>query len=313
MFTVFAPSTTLVWMPINANHRPLPAVTLPELCTQAQAALAGNLAGNLIHLRASTALNPYCTQPSATNSLLPTPVKEEEYMETYGNPSHNLNSYNSPMLGNTYSSCFAKGFKQTPERPAISRLWFLAGSVMVRLPSSHIFHSLIFHRILLAPFALSKWLRIFIKGSAVAVRHPGSCWPESHRVLSVNIASSELQETFKLDEVSITKSLSVQSRTGTCIPDNWLLYISCSSTPFFPFSSAAFSHWHSHPIILTLGNNHSSMDSLISKPQAVLLRIHPIPRLPHLPCLWIPFQKHQSHHFKSFNNSEESTTTSPSS
>lgn len=36
--------------------------------------------------------------------------------------------------------------------------------------------------------------------------------------LSVNIASSELEET--LGEVGITKSLSVQSRTGTCIADN---------------------------------------------------------------------------------------------
>ena len=114
---------TLDYLGLDDSHRPPPAATLSELRTQAQAALAGNLAGNPSRLRASTVSNPYRTRPSVTNSLLPTPIsaEEEEYMETYDDSSYNLNSYDSPTLDNTYSSYIAKGFKQTDLLTAATR------------------------------------------------------------------------------------------------------------------------------------------------------------------------------------------------
>lgn len=115
---------TLDYLGLDDSHRPPPAATLSELRNQAQAALAGNLAGNPSRLRASTVSNPYRTRPSVANSLLPTPAstEEEEYLEAYDDPSYNLNTYDSPTaLDSGYTSFVAKGFKQTDLLTAATR------------------------------------------------------------------------------------------------------------------------------------------------------------------------------------------------
>ncbi|THU99333.1 hypothetical protein K435DRAFT_964457 [Dendrothele bispora CBS 962.96] len=106
------------------DHRP-PA-TISELRTQAQAAIAGNLA-NPSRLRASTVSNPYRTRPSLTTSLLsPTAATEEEEYDSYDDQAYTrqrLASYDT-NAETTYSptSYVAKGFKQSdllaaPTRP----------------------------------------------------------------------------------------------------------------------------------------------------------------------------------------------------
>lgn len=70
---------TLDYLGLDDSHRPPPAATISELRNQAQAAIAGNLAGNPSRLRASTVSNPYRTRPSLpTNSLLATSAAEDE-------------------------------------------------------------------------------------------------------------------------------------------------------------------------------------------------------------------------------------------
>lgn len=101
------------------DHRPPPAATISELRNQAQAAIAGNLAGNPSRLRASTVSNPYRSRPSATGSLLSTPAaeEEEEYFDNYDEHVYRqrLNSYetSTPDGGYASSSYMAKGFKPT--------------------------------------------------------------------------------------------------------------------------------------------------------------------------------------------------------
>ncbi|KAJ7582813.1 pumilio/RRM domain-containing protein [Mycena floridula] len=120
---------TLDYLGLDDSHRPPPAATLSELRTQAQAALAGNLAGNNpSRLRASTVSNPYRTRPSVASSLLSTTVssEEEEYLEEYEDPSYShqhLTTYDPPTLDNGYStsSYIAKGFKQTDLLTASTR------------------------------------------------------------------------------------------------------------------------------------------------------------------------------------------------
>jgi protein JSN1 len=111
---------TLDYLGLDDSHRPPPAATISELRNQAQAAIAGNLAGNPSRLRASTVSNPYRSRPSASGSLLSTPTadEEEEYFDNYDDHSYHrqrLNSYETSVPDDSYASSpyVAKGFKQT--------------------------------------------------------------------------------------------------------------------------------------------------------------------------------------------------------
>ncbi|KAF5365616.1 hypothetical protein D9758_003189 [Tetrapyrgos nigripes] len=104
------------------DHRAAPA-TITELRTQAQAAIAGNLA-NPSRLRASTVSNPYRTRPSLASSLLsPTVATEEEEYDSYDDQAYarqRLHPYDNPNAD--YSTSYvAKGFKNDllapPSRP----------------------------------------------------------------------------------------------------------------------------------------------------------------------------------------------------
>lgn len=121
---------TLNYLGLN-DHDPPPAATISELRNQAQAAIAGNLAGNLAgshsRLRASTVSNPYRTR--STTSLLSTPAAEgeDEYFDSYDEQIYarqHVNPYDSTAQEPTYntSSLMTKGFKQAdhlsiPTRP----------------------------------------------------------------------------------------------------------------------------------------------------------------------------------------------------
>lgn len=109
---------TLDYLGLDDNHRPPPAATISELRTQAQAAIAGNLA-NPPRLRASTVSNPYRTRSSGSSSLLATPnaEDEEEYFEDPDNQHYErqrLGLYDGSMSDASlfHSSYVAKGFKQ---------------------------------------------------------------------------------------------------------------------------------------------------------------------------------------------------------
>lgn len=100
------------------DMRPPPAATITELRTQAQAAIAGNLATNPSRLRASTVSNPYPRLgSSAIPSLLSTPSAEEEQemynQEMYHNQG--LEQYDDGSAGSNYLSAgyVAKGFKSS--------------------------------------------------------------------------------------------------------------------------------------------------------------------------------------------------------
>ncbi|KAG5639618.1 hypothetical protein H0H81_010820 [Sphagnurus paluster] len=101
------------------DYRPPPAATISELRNQAQAAIAGNLAGNPSRLRASTVSNPYRSRPSVGGSLLATPAaeEEEEYFDNYDDvyTRQRINSYETSNLEGGYaaSGYMAKGFKPT--------------------------------------------------------------------------------------------------------------------------------------------------------------------------------------------------------
>src|SRR5882757_6947944 len=77
---------TLDYLGLDDSHRPPPAATISELCSQAQAAIAGNLA-NPPRLQASTVSNPHRTCSPGSSSLLATPnaEDEEEYFDSHGN------------------------------------------------------------------------------------------------------------------------------------------------------------------------------------------------------------------------------------
>ena len=110
---------TLDYLGLDDSHRPPPAATISELRTQAQAAIAGNLA-NPPRLRASTVSNPYRTRSSGATSLLATPSGEddEEFFENYETQLYErqrLGSYDGSISDANllHSSYVAKGFKQT--------------------------------------------------------------------------------------------------------------------------------------------------------------------------------------------------------
>lgn len=111
---------TLDYLGLDDSHRPPPAATISELRTQAQAAIAGNLA-NPPRLRASTVSNPYRARSSGATSLLATPSGEddEEFFENYETHQlyerQRLSSYDGSISDANllHSSYVAKGFKQT--------------------------------------------------------------------------------------------------------------------------------------------------------------------------------------------------------
>ncbi|KAK2460526.1 hypothetical protein APHAL10511_006996 [Amanita phalloides] len=117
---------TLNYLGLN-DHDPPPAATISELRNQAQAAIAGNLAGSHSRLRASTVSNPY--RARSTASLLSTPAAEgeDEYFDGYEEQIYSrqhLSTYDSAAQEAAYnaSSLMTKGFKQTdhlsiPTRP----------------------------------------------------------------------------------------------------------------------------------------------------------------------------------------------------
>lgn len=117
---------TLNYLGLN-DHDPPPAATISELRNQAQAAIAGNLAGSHARLRASTVSNPYRTR--STTSLLSTPAAEgeDEYFDGYDDQIYtrqHINAYDPIAQESTYntSSLMTKGFKQAdhlsiPTRP----------------------------------------------------------------------------------------------------------------------------------------------------------------------------------------------------
>ncbi|KAJ3971976.1 hypothetical protein EV361DRAFT_174788 [Lentinula raphanica] len=105
-----------------------PPATISELRTQAQAAIAGNLAGNPSRLRASTVSNPYRSRPAISGSLFsPGPPAEEEEYDAYDDQAFSrqpLSPYDASNV-DAYSpaSYVAKGFKpggdllSVPTRP----------------------------------------------------------------------------------------------------------------------------------------------------------------------------------------------------
>ncbi|EGO18620.1 hypothetical protein SERLADRAFT_418814 [Serpula lacrymans var. lacrymans S7.9] len=120
---------TLDYLGLDDGHRPPPAATISELRTQAQAAIAGNLA-NPPRLRASTVSNPYRTRSSAGASLLSTPNADddEEYFDNYENQGlyerQHMGPYDASVGDSNllHSSYVAKGFKQTDHLAAANGL-----------------------------------------------------------------------------------------------------------------------------------------------------------------------------------------------
>ncbi|KAF8633732.1 hypothetical protein AX17_004388 [Amanita inopinata Kibby_2008] len=118
---------TLNYLGLN-DHEPAPAATITELRNQAQAVIAGNLAGSHSRLRASTVSDPYRTRHTAS-SLLSTPAADgkEEYFDSYDDHIYgrqHLNIFDGSLPENIYAAptLMAKGFKQSehlsvPVRP----------------------------------------------------------------------------------------------------------------------------------------------------------------------------------------------------
>ncbi|KAG6821175.1 hypothetical protein H0H93_005395 [Arthromyces matolae] len=103
------------------DYRP-PAATISELRNQAQAAIAGNLAGHPSRMRASTVSHPYRNNnlPPVGGTLLGNPAAEEEedLFDNYDDHLYTrqrLNSYDTSNLEGGYagSAYMAKGFKPT--------------------------------------------------------------------------------------------------------------------------------------------------------------------------------------------------------
>ena len=136
---------TLDYLGLDDNHRPPPAATLSELRTQAQAAIAGNLA-NPSRMRASTVSNPYRSRASASGSLLSTPAAEEEedyFVDGYDSISYDRQQiYDIPTGDFGPSSYLNAGFKSdnlAPNRPRAISVGILDDpmrSVQRRAPSS---------------------------------------------------------------------------------------------------------------------------------------------------------------------------------
>ncbi|PFH46355.1 hypothetical protein AMATHDRAFT_70076 [Amanita thiersii Skay4041] len=108
---------TLNYLGLN-DHQSPPAATITELRSQAQAVIAGNLAGSHARLRASTVSNPYRSRPS-TSALLTTSATEddEDYFDSYDEQiySHQQISAYESSTPEPYGapSLVAKGFKQS--------------------------------------------------------------------------------------------------------------------------------------------------------------------------------------------------------
>jgi len=108
----------LDYLGLDDSHQPPPAATISELCSQAQAAIAGNLA-NPPRLQASTVSNPHRTCSPGSSSLLATPnaEDEEEYFDSHGNQPYERQRpglYDGSMSDASlfHSSNVARGFKQ---------------------------------------------------------------------------------------------------------------------------------------------------------------------------------------------------------
>ncbi|KAG6337211.1 hypothetical protein ID866_1883 [Astraeus odoratus] len=122
---------TLDYLGLDDSHRPPPppAATLSELRTQAQAAIAGNLA-NPPRLRASTVSNPYRARSSVAASLLSTPAAEDD--EAFFESLESQHLYERQQMGSydgsiadaglLHSSYVAKGFKQSDHLAPASAL-----------------------------------------------------------------------------------------------------------------------------------------------------------------------------------------------
>ncbi|TFK72504.1 hypothetical protein BDN72DRAFT_312008 [Pluteus cervinus] len=117
---------TLDYLGLDDSHRmPPPAATISELRTQAQAAIAGNLA-NPARMRASTVSNPYRNRQAPAPPLLSGPGadEEEEYLNTYDENaySRHITAYDTTTADSAYASSYlTKAFKPTehliPTRP----------------------------------------------------------------------------------------------------------------------------------------------------------------------------------------------------
>lgn len=105
---------TLDYLGLDDSMRNPPAATISELRTQAQQAIAGNLAAaNPARVRANTVSNPYRLVSSAGPSVLSTPNPEEE--DVYGRDlyhSQGLDVYDDGSSGGLLTAGYvAKGFK----------------------------------------------------------------------------------------------------------------------------------------------------------------------------------------------------------
>ncbi|KAG6813626.1 hypothetical protein H0H92_009243 [Tricholoma furcatifolium] len=118
---------TLDYLGLDESYRAPPAATITELRNQAQAAIAGNLAGHPSRMRASTVSNPYRSRPSVGGSLLgSSAAEEEEFFDNYDDHDYTrqrLNSYETSNLEGGYASSayMAKGFKATDHLAARPR------------------------------------------------------------------------------------------------------------------------------------------------------------------------------------------------
>lgn len=104
---------TLDYLGLDDPLRNPPAATISELRTQAQQAIAGNLAANPARVRATTVSNPYRLGSSAGPSLLSTPNPEQEE-DIYSRDlyhSQGLDPYDETSGGLLSAGYVAKGFK----------------------------------------------------------------------------------------------------------------------------------------------------------------------------------------------------------
>ncbi|KZT03494.1 uncharacterized protein LAESUDRAFT_659487 [Laetiporus sulphureus 93-53] len=105
---------TLDYLGLDETLRQPPAATISELRSQAQAAIAGNLASTPSRLRATTVSNPYHLRPTPGASLLPTPnaEEEEELYEEDVYRRQGLNAFQDAESDYLSSGYMPKGFKQ---------------------------------------------------------------------------------------------------------------------------------------------------------------------------------------------------------
>lgn len=111
---------TLDYLGLDDTNRP--PVTISELRCQAQAAIAGNLAGNPNRIRSNT-VSAYRSRPLTNSLLSPPAATEEEEYDSYDEQAYarqRINNYDTPPQDNGYSSYVPKGFTQellAPTRP----------------------------------------------------------------------------------------------------------------------------------------------------------------------------------------------------